>query len=370
MPLRNFDAMKLFSDIYFSFFNPGRPIFTGRFNRGFCPLLPLIFYVTCLPALFFSCAKSDPASTDCLASRDIHIRLNAVRSGQSMQEAGISQIQILVYNDDSRKLLDSRMFFEAEDGFEHLVCATSCTGNKEIVILCNLPRTFPEWADVLSIHSLERLVTGLETESLSFPVMSGSAKVSAGGEVVIMVKPLTARIRLREICCDFRGTAYPFEEITDVKVYLTNVNADSPLFPDRSYGRRFINNGSLNPLDINGFSDKGLIFRELGPKVGMDPVVTDMEFLCYANPVTEEAFGCPLTRLVIEGKILGKTWYWPIDLCKLQENGIQAGEDYEISLTILRTGTDDPDTPVRLVGGELEMEIVQWKEKENQPIYF
>ena len=151
---------------------------------------------------------------------------------------------------------------------------------------------------------------------------------------------------------------------------ISTVNADSPLFPDRSYGRRFINNGSLNPLDINGFNDKSLIFRELGPNVGMDPVVTDMEFLCYANPVTEEAFGCPLTRLVIEGKILGKTWYWPIDLCKLQENGIQAGEDYEISLTILRTGTDDPDTPVRLVGGELEMEIVQWKEKENQPIYF
>ena len=102
----------------------------------------------------------------------------------------------------------------------------------------------------------------------------------------------------------------------------------------------------------------------------MDMVETDMEFLCYSNPNTEEAFGCPLTRLVVEGSILGKTWYWPIDLCKMVDGGIKPGENYDISLTILRTGTEDPDLPVRLTESEIEMEITQWNEKENYPVYF
>ena len=362
--------MRLFEDIHIPLFNPGRPTFTGRFNRGFCPLLPLLFFVTCLPALFSACSKTGLPSPQSPDPSDICIRLNSAKSGNLINEPGIREIQILIYNDDARQYLDSRTFYEAGDGYDNIVCATSGNGMKEIVLLCNLPRTFPDWADVLSLPALKRLTTGLETESLSHPVMCGCAKVRAGEQVEITVSPLSARIRLREISCDFRGTAYPFEEISDVKLYLTNVNADSPLVPDGSAGRRFINNGSLNPLDITGFRDKGLISRELGCRVGMDPVTTDMEFLCYANPFTEEAFGCPLTRLVVEGKILGRTWYWPIDLCKLHPGGIRAGENYDISLTILRTGTDDPDTPVQLVGGELEMEIVQWKEKENQPVFF
>ncbi|MGN0190418.1 MAG: hypothetical protein ACI39U_02060 [Candidatus Cryptobacteroides sp.] len=257
------------------------------------------------------------------------------------------------------------------------VYATSGEGDRKIVLLCNLEDSFPSWQDMLSLPALQRVSVRLEDESLQRPVLSGCASVRAGETATVMVRPLSARIRLREICSDFRDTAYAFEEIGSVRVYLSNVNADSGLLPFQDSGsgaggpgRRYINIGGFSAEDCAAFRDRRLIYAELDGSVGMDPVKTDLEFLCYANPNTEEAFGCPLTRLVVEGSIAGKTWYWPIDLCRLVDGGIKAGENYDLRLTIRRTGTDDPDTPVSLGDGEIKMEVEQWNEKESYPVLF
>lgn len=292
------------------------------------------------------------------------------------EEIGIDCCQVLIFDNDTHKRLDSRLFFNMDEALDGKLEATSGTGEKIIVLLCNLPERIPEWEDVLNIKALGKVSVALENESFRRPVLSGCADFVAGETVRVELRPLTARIRLREICCDFRGTAYAFENIKDVRVYLTNVNADSGLIPrDTGFGtgttgQRYLNNGGLCLPDCTGFREKGLIFRELGKDVGMDPVQAGLDFLCYANTNTEEAFGRPLTRLVIEGKIAGKTWYWPIDLCKMVNGGIKPGENYDIRLKLLRTGTDNPDTPVRLKDGEIKLEIEQWNEKEKYPVYF
>lgn len=362
--------MKLILYKYNSIFYRGRSTFVGRFNRDFCPLLPLLFSITCLPALFFACTPVAPVPQQETVTTDIHISFNAGKSPSLSRDIGIDRIQVMVYNDDAFSNLDSRMFFTPGEEFDGKLCVSSGSGNKTFVVACNLHEDFPRWENLLSLNGLGKVRTKLEDESLATPVLTGYARAEAGKESRIEVKPLTARIRLNRICCDFRGTAYAFEQIHGLRVYLTNVNADSPLLPDGPGGKRFINNGALNPLDLAAFRDRSILCREAGIDVGMDMVETDIEFLCYSNPNTEEAFGCPLTRMVVEGSILGKTWYWPIDLCKMVDGGIKPGENYDISLTILRTGTEDPDLPVRLTEGEIKMEITQWNEKENYPVYF
>lgn len=335
-------------------------------------MLPLLFFITCSPALFFACSPVAPVPEQETVTTDIHISFKEGRASPLSRDIGIGRIQVMVYNDDAFRNLDSRLFFKPGENFDGKLCVSSGTGNKTFVVACNLPEDFPQWENLLSLNGLGKVRTKLEDESLSSPVLTGYARAEAGKESRIEVKPLTARIRLDRICCDFRGTAYAFEKIHGLRVYLTNVNADSPLLPEGAEGggRRFINNGALNPLDLAAFRDRSILCRDAGIDVGMDPLETNLEFLCYSNSNTEEAFGCPLTRLVVEGSILGKTWYWPIDLCKMVDGGIKPGENYDISLTILRTGTEDPDLPVKLTEGEIKMEIKQWNEKENYPVYF
>ncbi len=66
----------------------------------------------------------------------------------------------------------------------------------------------------------------------------------------------------------------------------------------------------------------------------------------------------------------GHKWYWPIELCLLSDNGIEAGMTYEISLRLLRTGTDNPDIPVSINENHMTIEVLRWKEKENHSVSF
>lgn len=323
-------------------------------------------YLACLPALFFSCSKTGgPVPNEGQDSYEQVVTKVAVPC--SGAEIGINGYDVLVYNADRHGRLDSYMHFEASGGG---LKVSSGSGRKKIVVVANAPEGVLQWEKILTLGMLSRQCCSLESESANSPVLVGTVEADAGGNCTVQMNPLTAKICLKELSCDFRGTSYPLEELTDVKVYLTNVNAECSITGDSDAGNRFINNGRMEESDIRKFVRPGIILREVEGNVGMDPVPLDIELLCYPNGTAAESFGKPFTRIVIEGKIKGKTWYWPININPLGDGGIASQDCFNLKVNLRRSGSEDPDTAIELSDGEVKMEVEKWNEKDNCTIIF
>ena len=323
-------------------------------------------YLACLPALFFSCSKTENAVPDeCFDSFERIVTKVAVPcSGSGI---GIKGYDVLVYNADRHGRLDSYMHFEPSGGEMKI---SSGSGRKNIVVVANAPEGVLQWEKILTLGMLSRQCCPLESESADSPVLVGTVETDAGGSCTVQMNPLTAKVCLKELSCDFRGTSYPLEELTDVKVYLTNVNAECSITGDGDAGSRFINNGRMEESDIRKFVRPGIVLREVDGNVGMDPVPLDIELLCYPNGTAAESFGKPFTRIVIEGKIKGKIWYWPINVNPLGEGGIASQDCFKLKVNLRRSGSEDPDTAITLSEGEVKMEVEKWNEKEGCRITF
>lgn len=364
--------MKIFSTHIHILFSTGRRL--CQMLRVFCPFLTFLS-VACLPALLFSsCGKveaeefaEEGTGIAYEGEKDGRAAESTIRITRSAESFSAEKYDVFIYEDDAYGRLDSYQSFNS--GTEKFK-VSSGSGKKVAVVLGNMRNGFPEWEKVLSLKTLSAQCSCLENEGEDSPVLSGMAHFVAGESLEVKLRPLLSRVRLRSLCCDFRGTAYAFQNLENVKVYLTNVNAECSLLEGTENGVRIVNGGALNRSDLLRFRSPGIVYRELSGSIGMDPVQTGVSLYCYPNPATEEGFGSPFTRLVIEGTILGKTWYWPINLNPIGEEGIRGGESYELSVMLRRSGTEDPDTPIGLGEAEIKMEIVQWNEKENYRIIY
>ena len=86
---------------------------------------------------------------------------------------------------------------------------------------------------------------------------------------------------------------------------------------------------------------------------------------------------------MIEGKIQGETWYWPIDINRGWVGseggpgvgsgvcpGVESNRRYVFDVTIRGKGTKDPDTPVTAAMAETVLKAQTWKEKEEYFVGF
>ena len=346
-----------------AFFNQGRlPV--CQLHGVIYPFLAFLS-IACLPAHFFSCAKVvAPAYEKNIATEKSRSAVSLmVKDGEGFERRCCD---VLIYNADNFGRLDS---FTHLDGNQKEIQVSSGSGRKTAVVICNAPEGSLKWENMLTMKSLSGVCLELENENASSPVLVGKADFDAGEEFSVTLSPLMARIRLKELSCDFRGTAYQFEELTDARVYLTNVNADWRVTGETG-GSRFINNGGWNESDAVKFSSPEILCREIEGNVGMDFRELNLDLYCYPNPVGEESFGQPFTRLVIEGFVKGHRWYWPISINGLGEGGIRPNESYSLKVCLRRSGTEDPDFAIRLEKDELVMEVEKWDEKENYAVAF
>ena len=89
------------------------------------------------------------------------------------------------------------------------------------------------------------------------------------------------------------------------------------------------------------------------------------DLYCYPNPADGTVFGQPVTRLVVEGKLRGVTYYYPIDL-----PGLEADTQYNLDITLTRTGTADPDIPAASGTILLQDEVLEWDERDLEDVFY
>ncbi len=325
--------------------------------------------LTLLPAL--SCGCSAEGNLSSATSTDERIALRITRSYSDSQ---MNSLDIFVFKDEVIKSLDCYQRVERPENWEGDVSSSS--GDRIINICANSQLERDEWPWIRSQDALKKITVSLELESRTSPFMSGEATVSATKGrpyyTDILMRPAVSEICLRSLCCDFTGKPYSGEKLTDIKVYLTNINAECGMLSDGDISpTRLINVGRLCEEDLELFADPGLVYQELAGTVGKSPVRPDIRLWCYPSNVPEESPGTPYSRLVIEGKISGSTYYWPININRKDEDrGISRNRRYTFDVRITRKGSTDPDIPVNADNMEITFNSEPWEEKEDYQVIF
>lgn len=313
-----------------------------------------------LPAIAIGCSGGvlPEESTISPSKSRITLELNSIKHSSTG-----STLDILVFNDDRLKRLDS---YQRIEYFDSEIAYASSTGGDKIFFLYYGSRDDRYgWAQINSLGSLSKICSHLENECRDNPVMTGQRRCAAGeNATAVELVPLACMIRLNGLQCDFSGTAYANSIVTNVRAYLTNVNATCSIAPESSGSSRLINVGMLNPDDLKGFRDRSIVMQEITDRLGIDIQKTDVCFLCYPNSQGKGRN----TRLVIEGQIDGETYYWPIEVG--EGDGIARNCLYSYSILLRRKGTSDPDILIDRRDVELEFKVKPWEEKDSYYVGF
>lgn len=332
----------------------------GYTNSG--PVLGITTICILLPAIFYGC--SEPVKTQ--DATETVTRLHVRGSGS---DTGCP-VDVLVFNNDRHESLNTYQRFENWNS--GMLKACSSGGDMTFTILANAQRERYDWAEIRSRSHLSNLMVCLENESRIHPAMTGECRGHAGEDVSVTLECISAEIHVRRLTCDFSSGSYSGCMIENPKVYLINVNAESPA--DGSVFRipqRIINTGRADSGDIGKFKEADLIYQELESPIGSDGTERDIRLICYPNNVSEESPGSPYTRLVIEGTVKGKTYFWSFNIGDNDgKPEIVRSCRYSYDIHITRPGTSDPDIPIEPAEGEIFMEIERWKEKDEYGVSF
>ena len=277
-------------------------------------------------------------------------------------------LDILVFNDDELQRLDC--YQRMDGGWAEDFYISSQKGDKIILFYANSQHTSEDWMWISSLSGAYKASVSLENETRDSPVMSGILNASAGGTYEPSLERLSAEVILNSLCCDFAGKAYDGERLENVHVYLTNVNAESPIWKNGYDVSRFINQGRLSEEDIRLFRDPTLVMSSINGSIGKEEVECGIALRCYENTSEQEGPGTPRTRLVIQGDIQGVTWYWPIAVKSNETNGVASNHRHIYDVRITGKGSADPDTEIERGNIEIIADIKEWTEKEEQNIIF
>ena len=322
-----------------------------------------------LPALSWGCTAEGIAPSAGPADCKVMIHLNG-----KMPAGDFTSLDIFVFKDDDLETLDCYQRIDWPEEWDGNVCSSA--GDRTISIFANSGKEANEWTRIRSREGLEKISASLEQENRNHPFMSGEARIIAREGILtsaeLSLRPLASEICLRSICCDFTGKPYAGEEITEVKVYLTNINAECGILEDGEIlPRRLINSARLCPEDLDSFDDPGLIYQELDINIGRAWLKPGISLWCYPSNASEESIGTPFSRLVIEGKIAGQTYYWPVNINRDSgSSGIDRNRQYIYDIKITRKGSTDPDIPVEADDIEMTFKTAIWEEKENCIVEF
>ena len=292
---------------------------------------------------------------------------------ESVPAARKTQIYINASGITNIRGLDLLFFQEAPlfrlDAYQHLdgvsggrVTGTSSTAARKVVILSNYPGEAYAWTGVRSLGSLSDLPFRLEDENPAAPMLYGESEAGSMGRVT--VRPMLAKITLRSIACEFSERPYAGERLQEVRAYLTYASRECRPFAPEDPPSSWLNAGCLDEAETAALSHPEAVLRTLAASLG-GRIYPSAAFYCYPNPSDGSEFGRPVTRLVIEGKLRGTTYYYPIDL-----PGLQADVQYRMDVTLTRAGTTDPDTPAASGSIRLESQVLDWDGRAWEDIHY
>ena len=315
-------------------------------NRGALWHLPAFLLLACTPLPQLE--ESAPGA------RKLQIYINAIG------KASLQGLDLLFFQDGPLYRLDAYQHLDRVNG--NRVNGTSSTAARKVVILSNYPTDTYPWTGIRSLGSLADLPFRLADEDPAAPMLYGES--AAGTMSQVTLRPMLAKITLRSIACEFSERPYAGEKLQDVRAYLTYVSQECRPFAPEEPPSSWLNAGRLDEAGTAALAHPETVLQSLAASLG-GRIYPSAGFYGYPNPSDGTEFGNPVTRLVIEGKLRGTTYYYPIDL-----PGLEADVQYRMDVTLTRAGTTDPDIPAVAGSIRLESQVLDWDGREWEDIHY
>lgn len=329
------------------------------------PVLGKTLIVSYLLPVLFSCTSVSIGTSENVASTPLSVKGHGDNSMNGKYD---------IFTFDNSRMMNLDSYQQGSSVKGNTIDLRSQNGDKTVFLCINSQWDRYEWSNIRTFDSLSEVYADLRKEKRGHMLMTGQSEMKAGNRTEIIMRPVAGEIILRSIKCDFTGKSYEGQKITDVTVYLTNVNVRcSILEDDITVPTHLVNAGGLNMDDMDTFLQKDLILQHMESDIGSERLYTDLRLYCYPNTCTVEGPGTPFTRLVIEGSIEGERYWWPIDINHgpgTEGTGIGRSTRHMLDVVIRRKGSKDPDDTLDIEYVEVNSEIKPWEEKDDYRILF
>ena len=311
----------------------------------------------------FSCEKSDDVTTGNeigIPEGEGTLIVSIATQKEAMTKAsadenGVNLLELFVFRNEGSGTGDLDAYKKLEGGSSvslSNVEIKSTTGKKLVYAVLNSHNA--DWSGVKTLSDFQKKLVCLQNEKPGDFAMAGSAEATLQltSSVSIEVSRLVAKVQLSSVKCDFSGTPYEGASLTDVKAYLINVSACKTFAGNSNASTPHILNAKgFVTSDIVACTDPSILYGEIGNSVGASAVNVGHNFYCYENVIAQETDTDRFTRLVIEGKLNGHKYYYPINInregfgytAENDHKGVKRNTAYSVDVTICRPGSTDPD---------------------------
>lgn len=267
----------------------------------------------------------------------------------------INNLTIFVFNQDASKTLETFKYIKVIDGIDlNNISFITTTGYKDIFVIAN-SHDSSQWSGVLTKSQFLAKASNLANEELRNFAMSGSllnTLVTESNSINLNLKRIVAKVVLNSLKTSFENTPYSGYELSNVKIYLTNVVKESAYIEDQVLTSfTYANFLQHTPLSYNNFKISGALYDNIIQNIGATPYTTSHHFYAYENRLISETSEQKFTRLIIEADLNGHTYYYPININKTDfgsdnNDGIRRNTVYNLSVTIMRPGSSSPEVMI------------------------
>lgn len=313
-------------------------------------------------------------SIDIAGTTDTKAVVNALPTDDGdVKDLAIFVFRVVSTTDETQNVLDGS-YYSSTPTLTGIRFKTT-PGKRNIYVVANTHGA--SFSNAVNESAFKAISSSLLAESQgSFTMVGKKTGVTlaegsgAANTMTINISRMVARIMLTGIEADFTGTLLAGEQLTEVKAYLTNVWG-SKYYCDSSAttsGSAMLNLAKDIPANYAGETMTGTLCDLIVGSIGAGANANSERhyFYAYSNTSADNA-ATPFTRLVIQGKVKGITYYWPININREGYRNASPGHDgilpnhtYEYTVKITRIGSDNPDVLVSTSNMQVSLNVVDW----------
>lgn len=307
-----------------------------------------------------------------ISTPEVEPPLERVETPMKISSSGSlgDSVLVMIYNDDRLRYLDSFCRLSAKTS---LVRTASTPGSKIVVVMSGYIADSLDYRDCLTFDALRKKTVDLRYEDPYRPVQLGiySGKLDGYNYVEVEMETIMSRIVVHSIKVDFAGKPYEGKTLKNIRMYLVDANARASLL-GTSNPVDIVNAGGLKDADLDGFLDPDILFCY--PRVKVDTSATVIDARLYAYP--DAGLHSSQTKLVIEGTLDGKTYYYPFSVNRgiysggSERAGIERGKSYVYDITLNSLGSESPDHEIGPADVSVELVKEDWRHENEKQAYF
>lgn len=350
-----------------------------------------IMMVAAAILFFAACNKVEseaPVEMELAASSKIIVNLETAAAGTKVtnatdaNEQKVNNVQVYVFRNHGGEASANEI-----DGSKHFAAAEStgysvdCTvGERKVYVVVNANDGAKDVKEVTNEQQLLDRVTNLGENTPSKLLMIGKkdVKTTASFETTIQVYRMVAAVLVDKVNVNFSSPALQESGtlvITDM--YLANVtgrnnyaNTTNWSALESAYWFNQLGTDAARtacPETVKALTQESGLSISLKHGQCTEDGQTHT-FYCFPNNCTH-AEGAPFTqratKLVVKATLNGKTYYYPCDLSRANNQGdtiydLKANYKYHLTLNINRPGSEDPDSPVVISASTFQIKVEDW----------